>query len=144
MRRLDPLFVLLLAFSTFDTQAAEPRPGLWNLSVTTMAEGAAQTFGPYNSSQCLSQEDIRNPEKLLANNGAADCSYGNKQYQGSRFSFTVQCGGAIPMSGSGNVTYTADTLQGDVDITADLQGLEVATKSQVSGTRVGDCTPDQK
>ena len=144
MHRLNLLFILLLAFSTFNTQASEPKPGLWNLSITTTAEGATQTFGPYNSSQCLSQEDIRNPEKLLADNGAADCSYGNKQYQDNRFSFTVQCGGAIPMSGSGSIAYTADTLQGEVNITADLQGLEVAAKSQVSGARVGDCTAGQK
>lgn len=134
------LLLLALVWPVITLQAAEPRPGLWNLTVTTTAEGADGVFGPYTSSQCLTEEDVRNPEKLLAENGANACTYGNKVYQGSSFSFTVQCGGAVPMSGSGKINYTSDTLQGTMDIAADLQGLPVNTKSTVSGQRMGDCS----
>ncbi|HZV63030.1 MAG TPA: DUF3617 family protein [Methylophilaceae bacterium] len=136
-KRLVLLGVLSFAISV---KAAEPRPGLWNLSVTTTAEGSDGVFGPYTSSQCLTEEDVRNPEKLLAQNGANACTYGDKVYSGGNFSFTVQCGGTIPMSGSGRINYTADSLQGTMDIAADLQGLPVNTHSTVSGQRVGDCT----
>ena len=134
--------LLLLAFMgpAINLQAAEPRPGLWDLTVTTTAEGADGVFGPYTSSQCLTKEDVRNPEKLLGENGVNACTYGDKVYQGGSFSFTVQCGGAIPMSGSGKINYTADTLQGTMDIAADLQGLPVNTKSAVTGKRRGDCS----
>ncbi|HYD33271.1 MAG TPA: DUF3617 family protein [Methylophilaceae bacterium] len=134
------LISIATLWSATALHAAEPRPGQWNLSVTTTAEGAEGTFGPYTSSQCLSEEDVRNPEKLLAQNGVNSCTYGDRVYQGGTFSFTVQCGGAIPMSGSGRINYTADTLQGTMDIAADLQGLPVNTHSTVSGQRVGDCT----
>ena len=134
--------LLLLAFMwpAINLQAAEPRPGLWDLTVTTTAEGADGVFGPYTSSQCLTKEDVRNPEKLLGENGVNACTYGDKVYQGSSFSFTVQCGGAVPMSGSGKINYTSDTLQGTMDIAADLQGLPVNTKSAVTGKRRGDCS----
>lgn len=134
------LLLLVLPFLAPVSQAAEPRPGLWNLTVTTTAEGADGVFGPYTSSQCLTEEDVRNPEKLLAQNGVNACTYGDKVYRGGTFSFTVQCGGTIPMSGSGRIQYTTDSLQGTMDISADLQGLPVNTHSTVSGNRVGDCS----
>lgn len=130
--------VLICLFT--GAHAAEPRPGLWNLTVSTTAEGAEGVFGPYTTSQCLTEEDVRNPEKLLAQNGVNACTYGDRVYRNGNFSFTVQCGGTIPMSGSGRISYTADSLQGTMDIAADLQGLPVNTQSTVSGQRVGDCT----
>lgn len=141
MRFHKLLILFTLAMSPVSAvQAAEPLPGLWNLTVTTTAEGSTGVYGPYTTSQCLTQEDVRNPEKLLAENGVNSCTYGNKVYQGGNFNFTVQCGGAIPMNGSGRISYTADTLQGSVDISADLQGLPINTRSTVSGNRVGDCS----
>ena len=134
------LILLATCCMSAGVHAAEPRPGLWDLSVTTTAEGADGVFGPYTSSQCLTEEDVRNPEKLLAQNGVNACTYSDRVYRDGNFSFSVQCGGTIPMSGSGRISYTADSLQGTMDIAADLQGLPVNTHSTVSGKRVGDCS----
>ena len=143
MRQYSFLLVLL-GLVTSSALAAEPKPGLWKLTVTVAAEGAAQPYGPYYSSQCFSPEDVRNPETLLAGAGGPDCNYSDIKNQGNRFVFNVQCGGAIPMSGSGAVDYTSDTFQGDVSITADLQGLPIATNNHVVGTRASDCPADRK
>ena len=140
MRLIKRLLWLTFICLVPSLQAAEPRPGMWNLSVTTSADGADGVFGPYTSSQCLTEEDVRNPEKLLAQNGVNACTYSDRVYRDGNFSFSVQCGGTIPMSGSGRISYTADSLQGTMDIAADLQGLPVNTHSTVSGQRVGDCT----
>ncbi len=131
---------LLLAATISMAQAAEPKPGLWELAATVTVEGAAQPYGPYYRNQCLSKEDLHNPEKLLADNSMPECSYSNIRDNGDRFDFTVQCGGEIPMSGQGSVNYTTEKFEGGVDITADLQGLPIATRSQVSGKRTGACT----
>ena len=140
---LRNLLLLCLPLLAANAQGAEPKPGLWNLTITISAEGAAQAYGPYYSSQCMSPEDVRNPETLLAGAGGPDCSYSDVKNQGNRFTFNVQCGGAIPMSGSGAVDYANETFQGDVSITADLQGLPIATKSHVIGARAGDCVNKQ-
>lgn len=142
MMRLRPLAILfvLAALPVASLQAAEPLPGLWSLSVTTTAEGAEGVYGPYTSQQCLTEEDIRNPEKLLAENGVDSCTYGNRVYQGGNFNFTVSCGGTIPMTGSGHIQYTANSLRGSMQIAANLQGLPINTRSEVSGSRLGDCS----
>lgn len=136
--------LLVLTLLAASSQAAEPKPGLWNITINVTAEGAAQSYGPYSSSQCFSAEDMRNPETLLAGAGGAECSYSDINHQENRFIFNVQCGGTIPMSGSGNVDYTSDTFQGNLDITADLQGLPIATKSHVTGAYAGTCSASPK
>jgi hypothetical protein len=139
--RFSTLFIFLsLVLPLSQAGAAEPRPGMWDLTVITSADGAERPFGPYSTSQCLTEEDVRNPEKLLAENGVDACTYSDKVYQGDSLSFTVQCGGAIPMGGSGKVNYTAESLQGNINIAADLNGLLINTQSEVSGRRTGDCT----
>ena len=137
MRRLNAL--LLLALTAFSVHAAEPRPGLWNIEATVSADGAAKPIGPFYRQQCFSAEDIRSPEQLLTDIGAQDCSYGDKKYVGDRFTFSISCQGALPMSGTGSIVYGTDTVQADANIVADLQGLSVATTSTVKGKRVGDC-----
>ena len=130
---------LLLALAAVNAQAAQPRPGLWNMEATVSADGSAKPMGPFYRQQCFSEKDIRSPEQLLTDIGAQDCSYGDKKYVGDRFTFSISCQGALPMSGTGSIVYGTDTVQADANIVADLQGLSVATTSTVKGKRVGDC-----
>ena len=130
---------LLLALAAVNAQAAQPRPGLWNMEATVSADGSAKPIGPFYRQQCFSEKDIRSPEQLLTDIGAQDCSYGDKKYVGDRFTFSISCQGALPMSGTGSIFYGTDTVQADANIVADLQGLSVATTSTVKGKRVGDC-----
>jgi hypothetical protein len=130
---------LLLVLAGFNAQAAQPRAGLWNIEATIMADGAAKPVGPFYRQQCFSQEDIRSPDQVLTDIGAEDCNYGDKKYEGDRFTFTISCTGALPMSGTGSITYGTDTLEADANIVADLQGLPIATTSKISGKRVSDC-----
>ena len=137
MRRLNALLLLTMAVGA--VEAAQPRPGLWNIEATVAADGAAKPIGPFYRQQCFSAEDIRSPEQLLTDIGAQDCSYGDKKYVGDRFTFSISCQGALPMSGTGSIVYGTDTVTAEANIVADLQGLSVATTSHVHGKRVGDC-----
>ena len=139
MRRL--IAFLLPALAIAAANAAQPRPGLWNIEATVSADGSAKPIGPFYRQQCFSEKDIRSPEQLLTDIGAQDCSYGDKKYVGDRFTFSISCQGALPMSGTGSILYGTDTVEAEAQIVADLQGLSVATTSQVHGKRVGDCTP---
>ena len=132
---------LLLALAAVNAQAAQPRPGLWNMEATVSADGSAKPIGPFYRQQCFSEKDIRSPEQLLTDIGAQDCTYGDKKYVGDRFTFSISCQGALPMSGTGSILYGSDTIEAEAQIVADLQGLSVATTSHVHGKRVGDCTP---
>ena len=131
--------LLLFALHLPQARALEPRPGMWNLTATTTADGGGKPMGPFYRSQCLNKEDIRDPEQLFAQSGMSDCQFKGTNQPDGRYDFTIQCGGALPMSGSGNVSYGAEQFQGEINLVTEIQGMDIATTSVVSGKRVGDC-----
>ena len=61
-------------------------------------------------------------------------------YQGNRLSFSMRCGGEVPLSGHGSVTFSSTSFEGEMDVTANISGIgEVQSKNQISGKRAGDC-----
>lgn len=138
MLRLTWLACLLQAV-VFPVYADDVLPGLWNITLSTTAAGMDSELGPYTRTQCFTQEDAQNPEKLFAELGG-DCTYGDKNFQGSSFTFSVKCSGVVPMQGKGEVSFGATTFDGNIAIQANVpeMGL-VQTKSRVTGSRLGDC-----
>ncbi len=137
------LFVSLLLVFTPEVFADDVRPGLWTLNLTMTVPGAESEFGPFTKTQCFTEQDARNPGKLFSEMGG-ECAYRDKRYQGNRFTFSVECSGAVPMQGGGEVSFSADSFEGSLEIQAKVSELgQVKTKSRVKGTRVGDC-PNQK
>ena len=51
----------------------------------------------------------------------------------------VECTGRVPIHGSGVVRYTPTTLDGEVNLIGETQGLRLKTRSFVSGRRLGPC-----
>jgi hypothetical protein len=133
------LFAFLLLGIVIPASADDVRPGLWSITLTMTAAGLDTEFGPFTKTQCFSQADAENPHKLFADMGG-DCTYGDKRFQDSRFTFTVKCSGAVPMQGDGEVSFSADSFDGNLAIQANApeMGL-VRTKSRVKGKRLGDC-----
>jgi hypothetical protein len=144
MRPLIHIVLLLLSMHVAMAHAVEPRPGMWELTVTTTADGGGKPIGPFYRSQCLNKEDIRDPEQLFAESGMSDCRFKGQDQQGGRYEFTIQCSGALPMSGSGNVAYGAERFQGEINLVTEIQGMDIATTSVVSGKRAGECTAPSK
>ncbi len=109
----------LIAFP-MSTRAADIHPGLWKISVES--EVPASPDGkpqPFEITQCLTEADARNPEQIIlgmGSPGATGCDFLNKQYSGSSLSFDVSCGGSLGIKGHGEVTYTATTLDGFLNV----------------------------
>ena len=130
---------MVLLLPTFAVQAEDLNPGLWNISLTMTAEGSAP-IGPFSQQKCFTEADTQDPQKLFAEAGGVDCNYGDTRIQGNRFSFSLRCGGEVPLSGHGSVTFSADSFDGEMDVTANIAGIgEVQTRNQISGKRAGDC-----
>lgn len=131
--------VCLLQAATSPVYADDARPGLWNITLNMTVAGADTVLGPYAKTQCLTQADAQNPDKLFAGMGGG-CTFGEKNYQGGRFTFSVQCNGAIPMKGEGEVSFSANSFEGDLTIQAEVPDMgQLKTKSHVTGSRLGDC-----
>jgi Protein of unknown function (DUF3617) len=120
------------------------QPGNWEFTVDVHAQGLGAFQpkpGPITQTRCISAEEAANPAKVLGDAGArGECQFSNQRDTGSEFTFDVQCTGRIPVRGSGTMHYTAQTLDGDLNLNSDAQDLNFKTRSHVSARRIGPCS----
>ena len=110
-------------------------PGNWELDVSTTLPGQPQPVAR-RLQQCLTEADARDPSRLLGA-GTGLCQFSNRNDSGGTFRFEVACGAPLPMKGSGVVRYTAQTLDGELDLSADDGAMRL--RSSVAGRRLGPC-----
>jgi Protein of unknown function (DUF3617) len=131
----------LLFWTTF-AFAAGVEPGNWEFTVDVGIQGIGSSSGPQVKTRCISAEEARDPAKMLAETRSSGCEFSNTRDTGSEYTFDVECrGGRVPVKGSGNVRYTPQTMEGQIDLTAEQQNLRIKTRSSVSARRLGPCKP---
>ena len=123
--------------------AADVSPGSWEITLETRVP-AEPAFAPppFSLTQCLTQADARDPAKILgtaSNPGATACNFTDQNYSGNSFTFSMQCSGPYAIKASGQVSFTADTMQGTIDSTATIAGKEVQQVNKISARRLGGC-----
>ena len=120
------------------------QPGSWEFTVDVHAEGLGAFQpkpGPIVQTRCISAEEAANPAKVLGDAGArGECQFSNQRDTGSEYTFDVQCTGRIPLHGAGKMRYGAQTLDGDLNLDGDAQGMQFKTQSHVSARRIGPCS----
>jgi hypothetical protein len=133
------LFVFL-ALAGAPAALAGVEPGNWEFTVDVSISESEGSSGPIVRTRCLSEADARDPQRVLAETGQSGCEFSNARDTGSEYTFSVDCrGGSVPVHGSGRVSYTADTLQGVIDLVAEQPNLRITTHSKVSARRLGPC-----
>src|SRR5258706_5145528 len=116
---------------------ADIEPGIWELTISASVDGMAGGVQPMTQTRCLTQADSRDPTRLI---GASGCTLSNQNDTGSQISFNVSCGGQVPMARSGVVHYTPQSLNGQIDLGAEVSpGQKMITRSTINGRRIGGC-----
>ena len=130
------------AFSTAGL-AADLSPGMWEITLETrVAAQPGFTPEPFRLRQCLTAADARDPSALLggiANPGASGCNYSDKSYSGNTFRFSMQCEGSFGIQSRGEVTFSADTMNGAVSAIANVGGEKTELSNKISARRLGGC-----
>ena len=126
------VFCLILVAAAAPARA-DLTAGNWELTATTMIEGIGQPTS-YTQTRCLSAEDARDPSRLFGGSGVG-CSFTDRNDTGSVFTFQVTCSTNPPFVGQGSVRYSADSLDGDVELRT--EGFR--TQSRLAGRRLGPC-----
>jgi len=125
-------------------QAAPIEPGNWEFTVDVHAEGLGAFQpkpGPIVNTRCITPEQAADPAKVMSDAGArGECQFSNQRDTGSEYSFDVRCTGRVPVEGSGTMRYSAQTIDGDIKLDGDAQGMRFTTRSHVSAKRLGPCS----
>ena len=135
--------IVLLVFPSL-ASAASLEPGNWEFTVDMKAKGLGAFQpkpGPVTRTRCIGPDEAKNPAKVLSDAAArGECQFSDQKDTGSEFSFNVRCTGRVPVQGSAKMQYTGQTIDGDIHLDGDAQGMQFSTQSHVTARRVGACT----
>lgn len=112
---------------------ADLEPGQWEITARTEIQGVQDTKA-LTQQHCLTREQAADPGRLFGSRGT-NCQFLNKNDSGSTITFEVACATQPPIRGSGSVRYSAQSLEGDLELK--LEGL--VTRSHINGRRLGGC-----
>jgi len=134
---------VLLATMAPASFAADIQSGLWELVVESRV-AAAPDFSPepVTIKQCLTEQDAQDPSRVLGgltNPGATDCTYTEKSFSGNVFHFKMQCAGSFGIHASGEVAYSATSINGCITSMANMAGQATTLQSRITARRLGAC-----
>ena len=143
MKKTSTITALGLALAVFTVQAAEDiRPGLWKISMESgVAASPEWKPQPFGINQCLTEADAQNPDRLLltmGSSGATGCDFLNRQYAGNTLTFDVSCAGTLGLKGHGQVTYSATTVDGFLNVTMGGD-MKVEMQNKIHANYLGEC-----
>jgi hypothetical protein len=131
------LFALLFAPAAL----AGVQPGNWEFTVDVSLSQGAGTSGPIVRTRCITEDEARDPQKVIAEAGQSGCEFSDARDSGAEYTFAIDCrGGQVPVHGTGRLSYTAQTLEGVIDLVAERQNLRIVTHSNVKARRLGSCS----
>lgn len=121
-----------LVFMILAPVRAEDPPGiLWQTTSQMVMEGLPFSPPPTSLKVCTAREWTQPPP-----GGDETCVTSDFQRVGNKATWTVQCSGEMPMTGTGEITFAADGNYTGV-INANADGM--AMKINLSGKKIGTC-----
>ena len=141
MRLIRTVAVVLVVFGLSSSAFAQGprRDGRWEVTMEMDMPGMPMKLPPVKTIQCITKEQAGDPNQAVPQ-GPQDknnaCKASDYKVSGSTVTWTMKCEGKTPMTGTGEITYAADSYDGWMKVkTADG---EMAMKYK--GKRLGDCT----
>jgi hypothetical protein len=125
-----------------NVSAEDIKPGLWKISLESrVAASPDWQPKPFELTQCLTENDARNPDRLLAGlggQGVSGCDFLNRDYSGSHVRFDLSCAGSLGLTGHGEMDFSATSLNGVLDVTSG--GAEkIAMQNKLHAVYLGSC-----
>jgi hypothetical protein len=131
------LAFLFIFYASMALAAPDINPGLWEITAEIEMSGVPGMEGmtppPQTYTQCLTEEDLVPRDEAASQ----DCEITDVEEDGDTVSWRISCSGEGRMEGSGWVTYTGDSMEGETEASMPDAGMQVTTR--MSGYRIGDC-----
>jgi hypothetical protein len=120
-----------------DAPVNPAKPGKWNIKMQMEMPGMPFKMPPVNFDICLTEEDLKDPNKSVPKDTKSSCKVGDYKIDGKTVSWTVDCP-KEKMKGEGEVTYNDDFTAYTGGMKMVMNGeQEMSTK--YTATWKGDC-----
>ena len=136
MRRL--LLAALCSLASEGAMANEIDPGEWEF---TSVSTSRLLPGPQQASfkRCIRPEEARNPDKWMAEpSQTGDCRVTPGKKDADTYTWTILCPRGN-IRGAGSARLSRSSLEGETNMTGELQGQKFDIRTRVTGKRLGPC-----
>lgn len=137
MRRLL-LAVAGLAAAAAGAALPAMEPGFWEITVRMEVSGMPQSMPASTFRRCYRPEEVKDLRRTLPDQ-KGDCTVSDWKQSGNTASWKTRCGGEMPMTLSGNMTYHGDRYGGVIEATMNHGGQSMSMTQKIDARRIGDC-----
>lgn len=136
-KSISYLLTAVLMFSVAGAVVAQEnpqKPGKWQIKIETEMPGMPFKMPPVTTEVCLTEEDVKDPQKAVPNDPKSDCKVGDYKIDGKTVSWTMECP-KQNMKGDGTITFSDESYSGVMN----MQMGEQAMKMKYTGKWLGTC-----
>ena len=118
--------------------AAELEPGEWEFtSVST--SGLFPKPQQASFRRCIRKEEAANPDRWMATpDPQGDCRLTPLKKDADSYTWSMECPKAN-MRGTGSARMSRATMEGETNMTGEVQGRKFELRTKVTGKRLGPC-----
>lgn len=105
--------VLAMTLTPFVHAADHPpqKPGKWRVSIEMEMPGMPMKMPPITRDMCVTEEDVKDPQKAVPNDPKNPCKVGDYKIDGNKVSWTVDCS-KPKATGVGEITFAEESYTG--------------------------------
>jgi hypothetical protein len=133
-------FVFCALFAGSLLAQDQMRPGQWEMTMKMEMAGLPAGMGEMKMPpQCITPEQAKDPGSTVQagrGRGGGDCKTTDQKMDGNKFTWKMECTGAVAMTGDGEMVFNGDSYTGKVNMNMAGQGQ---MSMQMTGKRIGDC-----
>jgi hypothetical protein len=114
--------------------------GMWEITTKTEMPGMPMAIPPQTMRHCYTQKDVEDGKGAVSR-GSDDknCQVKDYQLKGNGATWTLECRGENAMTGTGTMTFGANSYTGGMKMKMEQGGQTMDMTMSWSGTRVGEC-----
>ncbi len=118
------------------------QPGLWEITTSAEMSNMPMKIPPQTMRRCLTAEDMADNRKTIP--ADKNCKLEDVRQHGDTTTWKASCKmdkGEVKgeMKGGGQMTAKADSFEGSMVMSANIQGMNFDIKNTYTAKRVGDC-----
>ena len=133
-KRILILMILMTALATVGSAASPQKPGKWQSTMQMEMPGMPVKMPPITVNVCLTEDDVKDPQKSIPKDPKSDCKIGDYKVDGSTVTWSMECP-KQNLKGKGSITYDSDSYTGQMEMTVGEQDM----KMKYSGKYLGAC-----
>lgn len=138
MKTLLAVLPLLAAIPSALGAPQEMQPGLWEITSKMEMPGMPK-MAPQVMRHCYTKKDVEDNKKTVPQSGDKNCEMKDYKVQGNTATWTMECKGEAAMTGTGTMTFGAQSYTGSMKSRMKQGGKTIEMNQSWSAKRVGGC-----